>query len=107
MSETLLKCFQVLPISYAGFALMLFGLALMIAEAFAPSFGILGLGGGLAFIIGSIFLMDTSAPGYGISPPLIGTLGLLNLAFFNNVATQITTWYHCSVMIYCTVFFMS
>jgi len=77
-----LYAFQVLPISYAGFALMLFGLALMIAEALAPSFGILGLGGGLAFIIGSIFLMDTSAPGYGISPALIGTLGLLNLAFF-------------------------
>ena len=77
-----LYAFQVLPISYAGFAMMLFGLALMIAEAFAPSFGILGLGGGLAFIIGSIFLMDTSAPGYGISPALVGTLGLLNLAFF-------------------------
>ena len=77
-----LYAFQVLPISYAGFALMLFGLALMIAEAFAPSFGILGLGGGLAFIIGSIFLMDTSAPGYGISTALVGTLGLLNLAFF-------------------------
>jgi len=74
--------FQVLPISYAGFALMFFGLALMIAEVFAPSFGILGLGGGLAFIIGSIFLMDTSATGYGISPALVGTLGLLNLAFF-------------------------
>ena len=39
-----LYAFQVLPISYAGFALMLFGLALMIAEAIAPSFGILGLG---------------------------------------------------------------
>jgi membrane-bound serine protease (ClpP class) len=61
---------------------MLFGLALMIAEAFAPSFGVLGLGGGLAFIIGSIFLMDTTAPGYGISPVLVGTMGLLNLAFF-------------------------
>ncbi len=77
-----LYAFQVLPISYAGFALMLFGLALMIAEAFAPSFGVLGLGGGLAFIIGSIFLMDTTAPGYGISPVLVGTMGLLNLAFF-------------------------
>ncbi len=65
-----LYAFQVLPISYAGLALMLFGLALMIAEAFAPSFGVLGIGGGLAFIIGSIFLMDTDAPGYGLSPVL-------------------------------------
>ena len=56
-----LYAFQVLPISYAGLALMLFGLALLIAEAFAPSFGVLGIGGGLVFIIGSIFLMDTKA----------------------------------------------
>jgi len=77
-----LYAFQVLPISYAGFALMLLGLILMIAEAFVPSFGILGIGGGLAFIIGSIFLIDTSAPGYGISPALVGTMGLMNLAFF-------------------------
>jgi len=77
-----LYAFQVLPISYAGFAIMLLGLALMIAEAFVPSFGVLGLGGGAAFIIGSIFLIDTSAHGYGISPALVGTLGLLNLTFF-------------------------
>jgi len=77
-----LYAFQVLPISYAGLALMLFGLALLIAEAFAPSFGVLGIGGGLAFIIGSIFLMDTNAPGYGLSPVLVGVLGVANLAFF-------------------------
>ncbi|HIA57200.1 MAG TPA: nodulation protein NfeD, partial [Candidatus Lambdaproteobacteria bacterium] len=77
-----LYAFQVLPISYAGLALMLLGLALMIAEAFAPSFGILGIGGGLAFIVGSIFLMDTNAPGYGLSPVLVGVLGIANLAFF-------------------------
>ncbi|HBJ46729.1 MAG TPA: hypothetical protein DDY69_05275 [Deltaproteobacteria bacterium] len=77
-----LYAFQVLPISYAGLALMLFGLALLIAEAFAPSFGVLGIGGGLAFIIGSIFLMDTDAPGYGLSPVLVGVLGVANLAFF-------------------------
>lgn len=77
-----LYAFQILPISYAGLALMLLGLALMIAEAFAPSFGILGIGGGLAFVIGSIILMDTDAPGYGLSPVLVGVLGLANLAFF-------------------------
>ncbi len=77
-----LYAFQIMPINYAGLALMLLGLALMIAEAFAPSFGVLGLSGGLAFIIGSIFLMDTNAPGYGLSPVLVGVLGLANLAFF-------------------------
>ena len=77
-----LYAFQILPISYAGLALMLLGFALMIAEAFAPSFGILGIGGGLAFVFGSIILMDTDAPGYGLSPVLVGVLGLANLAFF-------------------------
>lgn len=63
--------FQVLPVSYAGLALILLGIALMVAEAFAPSFGILGLGGVVAFAIGSIILMDTELPGYQIAMPLI------------------------------------
>ncbi|MDP2057988.1 MAG: nodulation protein NfeD, partial [Thiobacillus sp.] len=45
---------QVMPISYAGLALMFLGIVLMISEAFIPSFGALGLGGIIAFIIGSV-----------------------------------------------------
>jgi len=66
-----LYAFQVLPISYAGLGLILLGIALMTAEAFAPSFGILGLGGIAAFIVGSIMLMDTQLPGYQIAMPMI------------------------------------
>lgn len=66
-----LYAFQVLPVSYAGLGLILLGVALMTAEAFAPSFGILGLGGIVAFVIGSIFLMDTDVPGYQIAMPMI------------------------------------
>ena len=66
-----LFAFQALPVNYAGVALILIGLALMIGEAFVPSFGALGLGGMVAFIIGSVILIDTEAPGYGISLPLI------------------------------------
>ena len=66
-----LYAFQVLPISYAGLGLILLGIALMTAEAFAPSFGILGLGGIAAFIVGSIMLMDTNLPGYQIAMPMI------------------------------------
>ncbi|MDP2029859.1 MAG: nodulation protein NfeD [Thiobacillus sp.] len=62
---------QVMPISYAGLALMLLGIALMISEAFVPSFGALGLGGVAAFIIGSVMLIDTDLPGYGIPWTLI------------------------------------
>jgi membrane-bound serine protease (ClpP class) len=66
-----LYAFQVLPISYAGLGLILLGIALMTAEAFAPSFGILGVGGIVAFIVGSIMLMDTELPGYQIAMPMI------------------------------------
>ena len=77
-----LYAFQVLPVSYAGLALIVLGMALMIAEAFAPSFGALGIGGAAAFVAGSIMLMDTEAPGFGLSPWLVGILTLMNLAFF-------------------------
>ncbi|WP_455201513.1 NfeD family protein, partial [Kaarinaea lacus] len=80
-----LFAFQVLPINYAGFGLILLGLALMIAEAFAPSFGALGIGGVIAFVIGSIILMDTDVPGFGVSLPLIGTFALVSSALFTVV----------------------
>jgi membrane-bound serine protease (ClpP class) len=58
-----LYALQLLPINYAGVALILLGIALMIGEAYQPSFGILGLGGVVAFVIGSVIMMDTEAPG--------------------------------------------
>ncbi|MEA3303748.1 MAG: nodulation protein NfeD, partial [Pseudomonadota bacterium] len=66
-----LYAFQLLPINYAGMGLILLGIALMVAEAFAPSFGMLGIGGVIAFVIGSIILMDTEAPGFGIDISVI------------------------------------
>jgi membrane-bound serine protease (ClpP class) len=58
---------QVLPVNYAGLALIVVGLALMTAEAFAPSFGALGLGGIAAFVFGAIMMFDSGIPGFGIS----------------------------------------
>jgi membrane-bound serine protease (ClpP class) len=58
-----LYAFQALSVNYAGLALILLGLGLMTAEAFAPSFGILGIGGMTAFVFGSIILMDTGITG--------------------------------------------
>lgn len=71
-----LYAFQVLPISYLGLGLIIVGLALMAAEAFAPSFGVLGIGGAAAFIIGSIVLMDTELPAYQIAFPIILALAV-------------------------------
>jgi membrane-bound serine protease (ClpP class) len=62
---------QVMPISYVGLALIILGIVLMISEAFMPSFGALGLGGIVAFVIGSVMLIDTDVPGYGIPWALI------------------------------------
>ncbi|GAA0704047.1 nodulation protein NfeD [Vreelandella titanicae] len=71
-----LFAFQVLPINYAGLALMVVGLALMVGEAFMPSFGVLGVGGIIAFVLGSVMLMD--AEHLAISLPLIGGVALMS-----------------------------
>lgn len=71
-----LYAFQVLPVNYAGLALIILGLVLMIAEVFVPSFGVLGIGGIVAFVAGSIIMMDTDVPGFGIPVALIGSIAL-------------------------------
>jgi len=68
---------QVLPVNYAGLALILVGLALMTAEAFAPSFGALGLGGIAAFVFGAIMMFDSGIPGFGISLTFVITVAIL------------------------------
>lgn len=72
---------QVMPISYAGLALIILGIALMISEAFIPSFGALGLGGIVAFVIGSVMLIDTDLPDYGIPWMLIVPVALGSALF--------------------------
>jgi membrane-bound serine protease (ClpP class) len=72
---------QVMPISYAGLALILLGIALMISEAFLPSFGALGLGGIVAFVIGSVMLIDTDLPDYGIPWMLIVPVAVASALF--------------------------
>ena len=71
-----LYAFQVLPVNYAGLALIVLGVLLMIGEVFVPSFGALGIGGIVAFVAGSVILMDTDVPGFGIPPALIGSVAL-------------------------------
>lgn len=76
---TALYALQLLPINYAGLALILLGLGLMMAEAFSPSFGILGIGGVVAFVLGSILLMDTELPDFQIAIPLIAAFAAASL----------------------------
>ncbi len=67
---------SVLPVNYAGLALMVLGVGLIIAESLTPSFGVLGLGGVAAFVIGSIMLFNTGIPGFEAPLQLIGGVGL-------------------------------
>jgi len=76
-----LYAFQVLPVNYAGLALILLGMAFMIGELFMPSFGVLGIGGTVAFVIGSLILMETEVEAYQISMPLILTVTAITLLF--------------------------
>lgn len=73
---------QLMPISYVGLGLILLGIVLMVAEAFLPSFGVLGLGGVVAFVLGSVMLIDTDLPGYGISWTIIIPIAIVS-AFFS------------------------
>lgn len=74
-----LFAFQVLSVNYAGLALILLGLAFIVGEAFMPSFGVLGIGGIIAFVTGSIILMDGSHS--EISIPTIGGIALVAAGF--------------------------
>jgi membrane-bound serine protease (ClpP class) len=72
-----LYAFQILPVNYAGLALIVLGILMMIGEIFVPSFGALGIGGIIAFVVGSVILMDTDVPGFGVPLALIGSIALL------------------------------
>ncbi|MCI1037592.1 NfeD family protein [Pseudomonas putida] len=80
-----LYALQLLPVSFAGVALILLGIAFMIAEAFLPSFGVVGFGGIVAFVVGALILIDTDAPGFGIPLALIGTLAVLSALLIGGV----------------------
>ena len=69
-----LFAFQILSVNYAGLALLALGVGMIIAEFFFPAFGSLGLGGLIAFIVGSLILFDTDIPGMNIGLPLIGAI---------------------------------
>lgn len=77
-----LYAFQILPINFAGLALMLLGFALIAVELFVPSFGILGIGGVIAVVFGSVILMDSGVPGFEINTGLVVAMGLSAAALF-------------------------
>ncbi|HEY2340108.1 MAG TPA: nodulation protein NfeD [Steroidobacteraceae bacterium] len=86
-----LFAFQILSVNYAGLALVVVGTAMIIAEFFFPTYGSLGVGGIIAFVVGSLILFDTDVPGMNVGRPLIAaiaTVGALMVAGIVYMATR-------------------
>jgi membrane-bound serine protease (ClpP class) len=62
---------QLLAVNFAGLALMVLGIGLIVAEFFMPAFGSLGVGGLAAFVIGSVILFDNESAGLRVALPVI------------------------------------
>ncbi len=80
-----LYALQVLPVNYAGVALIVLGAVLMAMEFSVPSFGVLGIGGLIALMVGSLMLFDTEVPGFGIPGQLILSVGVTSALGFMGV----------------------
>ncbi len=78
---------QLLPISFVGLGLLLFGIGCLIAEMFLPTFGSLGLGGIVAFAIGTLMLVDTDMLGFGIPIGVIVGLAVFTALFVSVVSS--------------------
>src|SRR5262249_7427496 len=70
-----LTALHVLPVNTSGLALLLLGVALLLAEAFLPTFGLVGAGGLVAFVLGSLFLFDTAETGLAVARGLVFGVG--------------------------------
>jgi membrane-bound serine protease (ClpP class) len=82
-----LTALSVLPVNFAGLALLVFGIALMIAEKFSPGFGVVGIGGVVAFVIGALFLFDPAESDIPIrvSWQVVAGMAVLSTGFFMGI----------------------
>jgi membrane-bound serine protease (ClpP class) len=78
---TAMYAFQLLPVNYAGLALLLLGIAFMLGELWVATHGALAVGGLTAFVIGSVMLIDTDVPQFEIPYALIGGVAAASAAF--------------------------
>ncbi len=81
-----LYAFQLLPINYAGLALIILGVMFFLGEIYFPS-GALALGGIVALIFGSILLLGKGVPGFGVAWSVIFTVGAVAIIFFLGVGS--------------------
>jgi membrane-bound serine protease (ClpP class) len=94
-----LYALNLLPISYAGAGLLLLGMAMMLAEAFLPSFGVIGIGGIAAFVIGSLLLFPGQAPGFALSWTVVTAAAAVSAGFLMIVITMVWRAHRRTVVI--------
>jgi membrane-bound serine protease (ClpP class) len=80
-----LFAFQILSVNYAGLALVVVGLGMIIAEFFLPTYGSLGIGGLIAFVVGSLILFDTDVPGLNVARPLIAAIATVGALLIGGI----------------------
>jgi membrane-bound serine protease (ClpP class) len=80
-----LYAFQLLPVNFAGLGLIVLGVILIVSEAFVPAYGVLGTGGVVSFVIGSVILMDTGVPGYGVALPVVIGIAIVAAAILAGI----------------------
>jgi membrane-bound serine protease (ClpP class) len=82
-----------LPINYAGLMLIILGISLFIAEAFITSHGVLGVGGTIAMLLGSLMLIDSSSPALQISwVVIVPAVALSALLFIITVTVAVRVY---------------
>lgn len=86
---TALFALNLLPIDFAGVALVVLGIGLMVAEAFIGTFGVLGVGGIAAFLFGSLIMFHGNAPGFGLSVSVVAAATIVSAAFFLLILTML------------------
>ena len=86
-----LYALQLLPVNYAGLALMALGIGLLVAEAVNPTVGAFGAGGLVAFVIGSVMLMKTGVPGYAVN---LGVIAGIAVGFAALLGTIVWLVFH-------------
>jgi membrane-bound serine protease (ClpP class) len=84
-----LYALNLMPINYAGAALVLLGIGLMVAEAHIGSFGVIGIGGIVAFVIGAIMMFPSGVPGFTLSLSVIAAAAVITAALFLLVLTML------------------
>lgn len=78
-----LYAMNILPVNYSALALIMLGIGLMTAEAFATTFGLLGISGAIAFIIGAVMLVESDMPGFGVDWWMIALMTTTSFAFLS------------------------